>query len=397
MILTVFLLTLSLAVSAKKTQKANVVCGPYIQCVTETSFIVTWSTDIDAVAWVEVAPDDGTHFYNKERDRYYDSRGYGVLPIGKIHKVEIDGLQPGTSYRYRIMSRGVTDFKGAGKVKYTDPTGTDVYKGQPFKVSTLKKSYDTVRFDVFNDIHSEVAGNDSLFNIVISDSRSNCDFVFLNGDMLSNLPDHEMIPKRYLNTVSRNLNGSMPLFLSRGNHELRGKEALRWFDYFTTPTGNPYYSFSLGKYFFIVLDACEDKPDSDIEYSGIVASKQYMNRQEKWLKETLNSEECRNAEVRIAFCHVAPEAKGWYGMAQLCERLVPHLNKAGIDAMLCGHIHRWRVSEPGDGISNAEFPVICNPKIQRMEVTLTGKEMEIRTVDSNGTVTNSHKLKLDKN
>ena len=391
------LLILSFTLSARKAQKVNVVCGPYIQCATETSFVVTWVTDIDAVAWVEVAPDDGTHFYNKEREKYYDSRGYGVLPIGRIHKVEINDLKPGTSYRYRIMSKGVTEFKGAGNVKYTEVTGTNVYRGQPYKVSTLKECYDTVRFDMFNDIHSEVAGNDSLFNIVLAGSRSNSDFVFLNGDMLSDLPDYEMIPKKYLNAVARNLNGAMPLFVSRGNHELRGKDALRWFDYYSTPTGAPYYSFSLGKYFFIVLDACEDKPDSDIEYNGIVISRQYMDRQEKWLKEVINSEECRNAEVRIAFCHVAPETKGWYGMAQLCERLVPHLNKAGVDAMFCGHIHRWRVSNPGDGLSNAQFPVICNPKIERMEVTVTDRELVVQTFGTKGSVTNSHKFTLDKN
>ena len=61
---------LSLAsASAQNQLRAKAVCGPYVQCMSETGFTVIWTTDMDAVAWVEVAPDDGTHFYNKERDK----------------------------------------------------------------------------------------------------------------------------------------------------------------------------------------------------------------------------------------------------------------------------------------------------------------------------------------
>ena len=378
-------------VTGVSAQRSRAVCGPYVQCMSETGFTVVWTTDQDAVAWVEVAPDDGTHFYNKERDKYYDMRGNGVHPIGKIHKVEVDGLEPGTTYRYRIMYKGVASFNGQGDVQYTRPNGTDVYRGQPHKITTFKKEYDELRFDIFNDVH----GKDSLFNTILAGARGNRDFVFLNGDMTSNIAKEEMIPTMYLTSAAKSLQGSIPMFVSRGNHELRGREAIKWFDWFSTPTGTPYYSFSIGKFFFVVLDACEDKPDSDIEYSGIVASRPYVLRQEKWLKQVLASEACRNAEVRIAFCHVPPELKGWYGPAQMCELLVPHLNEAGIDVMFCGHIHKWRVDKPGT-ISNADFPVISNPNMQRMEVTATKKSVRVSTFDSNGKNTNNHTLTFNR-
>lgn len=379
-------------VNAQKPQRAKIVCGPYVQCMTETSFTVIWTTDVDAVAWVEVAPDDGTHFYNKERDKYYDARGNGVFPIGKIHKVVVDGLEPGSTYRYRVMNRGVIAYNGSGNVQYMHGSGTDVYKGEPHKITTFKEDYDTIRFDLYNDIH----GKDSLFNRILSGARDNRDFVFLNGDMTSNISNEELIPKMYLGSVAKSLNGGLPLFASRGNHELRGRDAIKWLNYFQTTTGTPYYSFSIGDFFFVVLDACEDKPDSDIEYSGIVASKPYVERQGRWLKEVIASEECRNAKVRIAFCHVPPESKGWYGAAQMCNILVPPLNEAGFDAMFCGHIHRWRVAEPDGSISNAGFPVICNPNMERMEVTATEDAIEISTFDTDGKNTHSHTLKLKK-
>lgn len=379
-------------VNAQKPQRAKIVCGPYAQCMTETSFTVIWTTDVDAVAWVEVAPDDGTHFYNKERDKYYDARGNGVFPIGKIHKVVVDGLEPGSTYRYRVMNRGVIAYNGSGNVQYMHGSGTDVYKGEPHKITTFKEDYDTIRFDLYNDIH----GKDSLFNRILSGARDNRDFVFLNGDMTSNISNEELIPKMYLGSAAKSLNGGLPLFASRGNHELRGRDAIKWLNYFQTTTGTPYYSFSIGDFFFVVLDACEDKPDSDIEYSGIVASKPYVERQGRWLKEVIASEECRNAKVRIAFCHVPPESKGWYGAAQMCNILVPPLNEAGFDAMFCGHIHRWRVAEPDGSISNAGFPVICNPNMERMEVTATEDAIEISTFDTDGKNTHNHTLKLKK-
>lgn len=379
-------------VNAQKPQRAKIVCGPYVQCMSETSFTVIWTTDVDAVAWVEVAPDDGTHFYNKERDKYYDARGNGVFPIGKIHKVVVDGLEPGSTYRYRVMNRGVIAYNGSGNVQYMHGSGTDVYKGEPHKITTFKEDYDTIRFDLYNDIH----GKDSLFNRILSGARDNRDFVFLNGDMTSNISNEELIPKMYLGSAAKSLNGGLPLFASRGNHELRGRDAIKWLNYFQTTTGTPYYSFSIGDFFFVVLDACEDKPDSDIEYSGIVASKPYVERQGRWLKEVIASEECKNAKVRIAFCHVPPESKGWYGAAQMCNILVPPLNEAGFDAMFCGHIHRWRVAEPDGSISNAGFPVICNANMERMEVTATEDAIEISTFDTDGKNTHNHTLKLKK-
>lgn len=80
--------------------------------------------------------------------------------------------------------------------------------------------------------------------------------------------------------------------------------------------------------------------------------------------------------------------------AQMCERLVPHLNEAGIDAMFCGHIHKWRVAEPDGSLSNAEFPVICNPNLQRMEVTATKNALHVNTFDRNGANTYNHIVNL---
>lgn len=359
---------------------ASVVCGPYIQCVTETGFTVIWVTDMDAICWVETAPDDGTHFYNKDRCRHYDMRGHGTHPIGRLHKVRVEGLRPGETCRYRLVNKGVLSFKGSADVKYAKTTATDVYLGKPFQATTFRDHYDTLRFDIYNDIH----GKDSLLGVLMSQARNNIDFVAFNGDMTSSISDHEVVQSKYLNTASALLGGSTPLFAARGNHELRGRDAARWSDYFETPTGQTYYSFRLGKFFFIVLDACEDKPDNAIEYGGTVISEEYLKQQEIWLKSIVDSPEYKASEVRMAICHIPPETKGWHGNLNVCKYFVPHLNDMGIDVMFCGHIHKWRYDAPSCGRSDAMFPVVCSPNVCRTEVTATSESIWIDVYNVEG-------------
>ena len=158
----IFIFTLNIA-KAQEDIRPKVVCGPYIQCVTETGFTVVWVTDMDAISWVETAPDDGTHFYNCERPKHYDMRGNGIHVIGKLHKVRVEGLEKGSVCRYRIMSKGVLSFNGSGNVQYARTSGTDVWRGQPHAVKTLSDNYDQIRFDVYNDIH----GKDSIMGVLL--------------------------------------------------------------------------------------------------------------------------------------------------------------------------------------------------------------------------------------
>ena len=94
---------------------ARIAGGPYLQNVTEDGFTVIWTTTTDAAAWVETAPDDGTHFYAVERPKYYDSH-LGRRRLGKLHRVRVGGLEPGKTYRYRIMQQAVLSDEGNKRV-----------------------------------------------------------------------------------------------------------------------------------------------------------------------------------------------------------------------------------------------------------------------------------------
>ena len=92
------LAALFIAGSAAAQPSVRIAGGPWLQQPTDEGFTVVWTTTLDAAAWVEVAPDDGSHFYAAERPRYYDTH-IGRRRTGRLHRVRVDGLEPGRTYR----------------------------------------------------------------------------------------------------------------------------------------------------------------------------------------------------------------------------------------------------------------------------------------------------------
>lgn len=367
--------------------QVKVNCGPYLQNVTEDSFTVVWTTDSLAIGWIEVAPDDGTNFYNVDRPKYYDMRGFGRKPIGTLHKVTVSGLQPGTTYRYRVMCRGVLVQENRARIIYDQGYGLDLKK-RPTKVTTKKTDYDKVNFAVVNDMHE----HDSVMQVLFKDAKGKYDFVCFNGDMTSAVDSTAEIRMHYMKTASRLFASDTPLYLCRGNHEYRGNDAIKYIDYYQTPTGKTYYTASYGKYFFLFLDSGEDKVDSDIRNLGIMMAEDYVKEEAEWLKTVVASDEYRNADVKIAFCHIPPSPTGWHGNAMVSKYFVPTLNGTGLDLMLCAHIHRYSYRKPGE--NDADFPVLCNANQQRLDATVDKDGIKIDIYDAAGAKV--HSLKFDK-
>lgn len=373
--LTLFMVIIMTSVSfAQGTPSVKLTGGPYLQNVTETSFTVVWTSNMDAISWVEIAPDDDTHFYNVERPKYYDTRGLGRRPITKQHKVTVTGLEPGTTYRYRILMNGVIAAENRKHVALTAGWGSDVRRNVT-KVTTLSEEYDEVKFAMVNDMHE----NDSIFRSLFPDAKGKYDFVCFNGDMTSANDEEEWIMQYYMKSASELFGSETPIILTRGNHEYRGNAALKWLDYMETPTGKTYYSYNYGDHFFIVLDGGEDKHDTDIRNLGIMITEDYVKEEAEWLKEVVKSEEFLNSKTRIVFCHMDPKDNGWYGQSTISKYLVPILNEAGVDVMLCGHIHKYRYDKPGT--TSANFPVICNPNRKRMDAVVTADNIKFEFLD----------------
>lgn len=55
--------------------------GPYLQNLKETEVTIVWMASKPSVGWVELAPDDGSDYYQETRPKYFDStNGVKILP-----------------------------------------------------------------------------------------------------------------------------------------------------------------------------------------------------------------------------------------------------------------------------------------------------------------------------
>lgn len=372
------------SMSASITPK--VACGPYLQNVTSTSFTVMWISDIDAMAWVELAPDDGKSFYYAERPKYFDMSGCGIKPVKRVHRITVNGLEPGTRYRYRIMMKSIADYGSFHDISYGREYGANVYTESAPVVKTLANDYASVRFAVVNDVHEREEDLRKLF----SDKKKNAgyDFVVFNGDMTSSITDQEKIVKFNLVPASELFAGVVPFHMVRGNHEYRGKDAIRFLDYHDFPEGKPYYTFKYGKFFFIVLDSGEDKPDSDIEYQEMLCTDPYLRQEAEWLKGVVESDDFKHAERRIVFSHIPPQIEdAWHGNYNMATFFLPVLNGKDIDVMFSGHVHKYSYLK--EGTVGADFPVVTNPNCERMEVNLSAGKIEMKIYSPDGQLTHS--------
>ena len=49
-------------------ERIQIKYGPYLQNMKETEVTIVWVANRTSIGWVELAPDDGSHFYQEERE-----------------------------------------------------------------------------------------------------------------------------------------------------------------------------------------------------------------------------------------------------------------------------------------------------------------------------------------
>lgn len=356
---------------------------PFIQGLTEQSVSIIWTSNKPATGWVELAPDDSSHFYHKERPKFFAS-AYGFKKVGTLHQVTLSHLKPGTRYRYRVYSQEVLKHEGVN-VQYGKVVASDVYKKAPLAFRTLGNASST-HFTVVNDIHGR---NEVLDKLLDLGDMKTSDFVIFNGDMVDNLLSEEQMYTGFMDLAIQKFASEKPMFYARGNHETRGPFAIEYPRYFPTPTGKLYYQFRHGHTGVIVLDCGEDKPDTDIEYSGIVEMDNYRTEQAEWLKQAVQDPPFRDAKYKIVICHMPPFG-GWHGEQDILEKFVPILNDAGTQIMLSGHLHR-HIIKPTSAM--VKFPIIVNSNNNVLRVDLTDTEGTFKILDQQGKLVDQVNLK----
>lgn len=370
-----FLFSLLLNLPAFAQEDIRITHAPYLQNLGESEVTIVWTANKPSVGWVELAPDDGSHFYRTERPKFYNAKN-GIKLTSTVHSVHLTGLQPGTRYRYRVYSQEVVSHVG-WRVTYGNVAATSVYGKQPLAFKTSDHNRQSVNFAMINDIHGK---SDVLEKLVSHCDLKTTDMFLFNGDMVSIFNSEKEIFDGFMDKATELFASELPMYYTRGNHETRGSFATAFQDYFSPKQEHIYYMFRQGPVCFVILDSGEDKPDSDLEYAGITVYDQYRTEQAEWLAKVLESKEYKEAPFKVVVCHIPPFG-GWHGDQEVAEKFIPLLNKANVDIMLCGHLHRYVRNEPKDGV---RFPVIVNSNNTILKAEAQPGKLSIKILDLEG-------------
>lgn len=369
-----FSLMLLFSVGAKAIKVTH---GPWICDMDSTGTTIVWVTDVPGMSWVEIAPDSADHFYGRARQRYYDVLAGRKVLTDSVHRVRIEGLKPDTKYRYRVFTQEVAEWRYDDWVTLGKTACTDVWRGKPHEFKTFPAKPREVTFLVLNDIHERAQFMKDLCKNV---DFKKLDFVLLNGDMSNRLRNQQHMMEAYLDTCVRMFATHTPLFFNRGNHELRGQFADYLYRYFPTNNGKYYRVQHVAGIDFLFIDTGEDKPDEDIEYSGIVNYDQYREEEARWLRGLRESKQVGKHPL-VVFSHIPPTLQKWHGPYHLQKTLMPELNKMNVSVMLSAHLHAFGYQEPNEVIN---FPNLVNSNNTYLLCRIANGKMEVDYVGLKG-------------
>ena len=269
-----------------------------------------------------------------------------------LHRVRLENLEPGKVYEYRVLtSADGKNHKAFDTYKFTAPPADE--SGFEF-FATSDTQFGPARRGRLLQGWKKLLDK-AAFQISV-------------GDMTSIYDDFDaMLFGGYFNWQSPELYHGKPFIGVRGNHELRGREATRWFGLVGPSSGEGYYSFRYGKTFFVVLDSWGDDKDHRERILAAPARKAYLAKQRKWAENLVKSPEYLNARYRIILAHSAPYAVDPASRICVAANFVAEplfkaslSGKARIHLYLAGHVHFYRRTLPGTSSVNANTPVAEN-------------------------------------
>lgn len=294
--LSVFL-TVSLMAHSLRVFSAHgeVTRGPYLSWVNDpqTTITVSWQTEEPESAIVEYGLDTT------------DTDTITSEGIDTSHSIEITGLEPSTTYYYRLGSdRRFQGFR------------TAVASGLPFT------------FCVFGDNRSDSAAHQRVVDRIVAIEP---DFALNTGDLVAS--GSSMSDWNTFFNVERNLLSSIPFMPSIGNHDLPPAVYL---ELFHLPGDEKWYSFNYGNVHFISLDTEHDP----------------LGDQKAWLESDLKSANADTAVnwIVISF-HRPPYTKGKNNSdVRVREAWCDLFETHEVDLVFNGHNHLYQRTRPIGGV-----------------------------------------------
>jgi predicted phosphodiesterase len=282
---------------------------PYMQGVTAYSAVI---------CWVSAGPDAGVVEYGKTPEL---GRKEAEARVGRRHAVALTGLDPGSTYHYRVEGAGGSSATGCF---CTAPAGDD----------------SRFSFAVVGDSGSGGKGQLAVAALL---ERLRPDLVLHTGDVVYPAGQERHYDRRFF-TPYRNFIKTVPLFPVLGNHDVRKGNGAAFLENFHPPLGSPgstkrYYSFDWGNTHFVALDSELYHGDrgSDPEEQRDFLERDLATTRKHW---------------RIVFLHRSPYGSSRHGGDEkVREDLEPLFAKNGVDLVFSGHDHVYERTVPIRGVT----------------------------------------------
>ena len=315
--------------------KPNYINANPVVFAVEDEYQICWSTSTTATASVEI---DGKLYYDGES---------GVEKASTIHKVRVPRETLDSARRYTVISRGVIHRR-----TYVSTLGNECRKTFDFRPVD---GSDGLRFYSFSDNHMQrtgVARASSYFG-------DSLDFVVANGDQFNNI-SHEYQVTLVYRTLSKISGSSIPVIMTRGNHETVGSIVDESDRFMPSCDGKFYYTVRFGDTMFVVLDYATDHADDEVvaRPSHFAA---YREQELDWLEKLADTDMSDSGINHIvALCHVSFLRLGARTNAEHCFKFAELTDKLGVELLICGHSHKTEFLAPSEGYNITSYPAILD-------------------------------------
>lgn len=297
--------------------------------IVEDTYQIVFATNAIGLAWVEI---NGV--------KYEDSLNGLMNWERKYHKISVPQQALDYAKSYVICFSALAE-----RPPYNPAPSTAVRRTYPF--APVPQDRDPVFFCA-SDQHGD---NSNALNI---SKIKNFDVYVFGGDYIDTLTSDAQL-KLLLDYTGAVTQGVKPTIYSRGNHEIRGSQCHNLFRVsgYDNSTG-AYYTAQMPGIFGIVLDAGEDKVDSNASYGDTVKFEAYRKEQTEWLKQIVKSRVWEKFPVRMAFAHVPFSFYASGSFEAVYKEWSELLDQMGVSLLISGHTHWSSIYAPGNDRHKAD-------------------------------------------
>jgi len=340
--------------------------GPYLVALSDTSVSVVWMTDTPSHSVVRF----GSRATPAALTDVSEPQVDGLVPVGVRHVVVLNGLKPGTTYRYQAVSTRVVKIKA-----YWPDKGLST-ESPIATFTTFDLRRPTASFSAVTDTHEDVTRINKLMKMV---QWGTTDALVHLGDAFDWLDTEDQLFRKWLTPITAALGPGTPLLYARGNHELRGPFARALANYVPTPEGRFYFARDLGPVHLMVLDTTEDKPDDTNVYAQLNRTVPYRADELAWLRDHVTQPRVAVAPFRVVAMH-QPQW-GWLDGGN--APWIALANQAKVDLVIAGHNHRFSYEAPN---AQHAYHLLVVGQDQLLRVDATATELRAVVTGTDGVV-----------